>query len=355
MIFFTVNNQKTVYLYNYSTEQDKMSNNIHFHIDHNSEIPKYQQIINAVNDSISKNLISIGYSLPSISNVCKEYKLSKDTVFKAYSILKENGVIEAIPNKGYYVTSNTKKVLLVLDTLKAYKEVLYHSFINNLPDTIITDVQFHHYNIENFKAIINNSIGKYYKYVIMGFDDKTIPSVLSKINNDKLLLIDWKINATIDNNFVYQDFGLSFYNCLKEAKNLFKKYKAIHFLYPSFTNHPIETIDYFEKFCKKYLFDYKIINSSKEFNIEKNIAYISVSDRMLGLFLEQCRENLFEPGTDVGYLSYNDTPMKKFIYKGISVISTDFKELGSKAAEFVTEDKKIQYLVPTKLILRDSL
>ena len=84
MIFFTVNNQKTVYLYNYSTEQDKMSNNIHFHIDHNSEIPKYQQIINAVNDSISKNLISIGYSLPSISNVCKEYKLSKDTVFKVY-------------------------------------------------------------------------------------------------------------------------------------------------------------------------------------------------------------------------------------------------------------------------------
>jgi len=47
--------------------------------------------------------------------------------------------------------------------------------------------------------------------------------------------------------------------------------------------------------------------------------------------------------------------MKQFIYKGISVISTDFKQLGAKAAEFVSEDKTIQEYIPTKLILRDSL
>ena len=65
-----------------------------------------------------------------------------------------------------------KRVLLVLDTFKAYKEVLYDSFINQLPDNVITDVQFHHYQIDNFKAIINNSKGKYYKYIVMPFDNK---------------------------------------------------------------------------------------------------------------------------------------------------------------------------------------
>ncbi|WP_338357097.1 GntR family transcriptional regulator [Yeosuana marina] len=326
-----------------------------FDINHESDIPKYQQIVNAINDGISKDVISIGDSLPSVNSFCKDYKLSRDTVFKAYSILKEDGVIDAVPNKGYYVASKTKKVLLVLDTLKAYKEVLYHSFTNNLPDTVITDVQFHHYNIDNFKTIINNSIGKYYKYVVMGFDDKTIPSILSKIDNDKLLLIDWKINAAEDNNCVFQDFGKSFVEALKEGIDLFKKYKEIHFLYPSFTNHPIETVDYFKKFCKEYQFSFKIITNPKEFNIEKNIAYISVSDRMLGVFLEQSRDKKLEPGVDVGFLSYNETPMKKFIYKGITVVSTDFKELGTKAAEFVMEDKKINYLVPTKLTIRESL
>ena len=326
-----------------------------FIINHDSDIPKYQQIINAINDGISKNLISIGDSLPSVNSFCKDYKLSRDTVFKAYSILREDGVIDAVPNKGYYVASKTKKVLLVLDTFKAYKEVLYHAFTNNLPNTFITDVQFHHYNIDNFKTIINNSLGKYYKYVIMGFDDKTIPSIVSKINNDKLLLIDWKINATKENNCVFQDFGMAFFNALKQGVDLFKKYKAIHFLYPSFTNHPIETVDYFKKFCKELRFEYKIIINAKEFNIEKNIAYISVSDRMLGTFLEQCRDKEFEPGVDVGFLSYNETPMKKFIYKGITVVSTDFKELGTKAAEFVMEDKKMNHLVPTTLTIRESL
>ncbi|WP_339917161.1 GntR family transcriptional regulator [Yeosuana marina] len=329
--------------------------NLAFDINHESDIPKYQQIVNAINDGISKDVISIGDSLPSVNSFCKDYKLSRDTVFKAYSILKEDGVIDAVPNKGYYVASKTKKVLLVLDTFKAYKEVLYHSFTNNLPDTIITDVQFHHYNIDNFKTIINNSIGKYYKYVVMGFDDKTIPSILSKIDNDKLLLIDWNIHASMDNNCVFQDFGKSFLEALKQGVDLFKKYKEIHFLYPSFTNHPIETVDYFKKFCKEYQFSFKIITNPKEFNIEKNIAYISVSDRMLGVFLEQSRDTGFEPGVDVGFLSYNETPMKKFIYKGITVVSTDFKELGTKAAEFVMEDKKMNYLVPTKLTIRESL
>ncbi|GAA3619205.1 GntR family transcriptional regulator [Flavivirga jejuensis] len=326
-----------------------------FKVNHNSDTPKYQQLIDAINYSITNNEFSIGDALPSVNSICKTCQLSRDTVFKAYSILKEQDVIKSVPNKGYYVAIKIMKVLLVLDTFKAYKEVLYHSFINNLPKNIITDVQFHHYNFENFKTIINNSKGKYYKYIVMNFNHKEIPSVISVIDNDKLLLIDWDINREAHNNFVFQDFGKSVYEILSESADLFKKYKAIHFIYPTFTNHPEETVLAFKKFCKAFHFDYKIITNAKDLNIEKGIAYMSVSDRVLGRFLEQCRIQEFEPGVDVGFLSYNETPMKKFIYKGISVISTDFKALGTKAAEFITKGDGMQCYVPTKLILRDSL
>lgn len=332
-----------------------LKNNFTLIINHNSDIPKYQQIVNAINESIAKNILHTGDALPSVNSVCKTNQLSRDTVFKAYSILKENGVIESVPNKGYYVANETRKVLLVLDTFKAYKEVLYHSFINNLPENFITDVQFHHYNIDNFKTIINNSIGKYYKYVVMGFDNTEVPIVLSKISNEKLLLIDWNILSKPENNYVFQDFGQSFYNSLEGATDLFGKYKELAFIYPTFTNHPLETVVYFKKYCKKFNFNFKIITNSKEFNIEKDVAYLSVSDRILGAFLEQCRDKNLEPGKDVGFLSYNETPMKKFIYKGISVISTDFKELGTKAAVFITEDKPMQTYIATKLIIRESL
>jgi DNA-binding transcriptional regulator YhcF (GntR family) len=331
------------------------SDNILIRINHQSDIPKYQQLVNAINDVIGKNILQKGEAIPSVNKICKTHNLSRDTVFKAYSLLKENGVIESVPNKGYYVANETKKVLLLLDTFKAYKEVFYHSFISNLPDDIIADVQFHHYNIDNFKTILNNSHGKYYKYIVMNFDHKEIPSIVSKIENEKLLLIDWNMHSATENNYVFQDFGKSFYESLEGAIDLFRKYKELNFIYPEFTNHPIETLTYFKKYCDKFQFNYNIITNSKDFNIEKNKAYISVSDRILGVFLEQCRNKGFEPGTDVGFLSYNETPMKKFIYKGISVVSTNFKELGTKAAEFITKDTTVHYYVPTSLTIRESL
>ena len=331
------------------------NNTILFAINHQSDTPKYQQLVNLINDAIGESILKQGDKLPSVNKICKLTSLSRDTVFKAYSILKENGVIESVPNKGYYVANETKKVLLVLDTFKAYKEVLYHSFVNNLPDNIITDVQFHHYNIDNFNTILNNSKGKYYKYVVMTFNHDDVPAVLADIDNEKLLLIDWNIHSNKNNNYVFQDFGKAFFEALKEATDVFRKYKELVFLYPTYTYHSLETITFFKKYCDLFQFNYKVVTNTKNFSIEKNVAYISVSDRILGVFLEQCRVKNFEPGVDVGFLSYNETPMKKFIYKGISVISTDFSEIGTKAAEFVMQKQPIQYYIPTKLILRDSL
>ncbi|EJL65310.1 GntR family transcriptional regulator [Flavobacterium sp. CF136] len=326
-----------------------------FVINHESDIPKYQQLVNGITNAIAENILQKGELLPSVNSICKTNQLSRDTVFKAYSILKDQKAIDSVPNKGYYVSGETRKVLLVLDTFKAYKEVLYHSFVNNLPDNVITDVQFHHYNMDVFKTIINNSVGKYYKYVVMNFDHKDITPALSVIPNDKLLLIDWNIHTEKKNNYVFQDFGKAFYESLKVVADLFKKYKKIQFIYPDYTHHPKETLEFFKKFCLDFNFKSEIITDPNKFNIEKGIAYISVSDRVLGSFLEQCKEKNLEPGEDVGFLSYNETPMKKFIYKGISVVSTDFNELGTKAAAFITHDEVMQCYVPTNLILRESL
>ena len=326
-----------------------------FKINHDSDIPKYQQLVNSINNAIAENILGKGEQLPSVNSICQKNQLSRDTVFKAYSILKEQKLIDSVPNKGYFVAGETRKVLLVLDTFKAYKEVLYHSFIDNLPENIIVDVQFHHYNIDNFKTIINNSIGKYYKYVVMNFDDKEVTSALASISNEKLLLIDWNIHSDSKNNYVFQDFGKAFYDALKQGENLFKKYEQVIFIYPPFTYHPKETLEYFKKFCSDFNLKHKIIYKLNDFYLQKNTAYISVSDRILGMFLEQCREKNFEPGKDIGFLSYNETPMKKFIYKGISVVTTDFNQLGIKAAEFVTKDEPMKIYIPTNLIKRESL
>lgn len=326
-----------------------------FLIDSASDVPKFRQLVESVNNAISEKKLSIGDHLPSVNQVCKEYSLSRDTVFKAYSLLKEQGVIESVPNKGYFIAKEIRRVFLFLDTFKAYKEVLYDSFFKNLPKNVIADVHFHHYKPDVFKKQIEESIGKYAKYVVMPFDDPSMQDILSVIPQDKLLLIDWNLYSTSESNILYQDFGRPLFDELEKALPLIKKYNHFEFIYPEYTNHPYESVNYFIKFCRKHHIRYDVLKNSDLFDIRKGVAYISVSDRILGRFLEQTREKNLEPGQDVGFISYNETPMKKFIYKGITVLSTDFAEMGRKAAEFVANDEPMRLCIPTTLRIRESL
>ena len=94
---------------------------------------------------------------------------------------------------------------------------------------------------------------------------------------------------------------------------------------------------------------------NRKFKIKEGGLYFLVSDRTLANFLDQCDEKGFEPGHEVGVISYNETPMKKYVKNGITVISTDFELMGQKAAEFVTSGKAMQFEVPTTLKIRASL
>ena len=328
---------------------------IHFKIDDNSNVLKFQQLVDSIIDSISRNQLKEGDMLPSVNQIMKESNLSRDTVFKAYAELKKRGVVESVPNRGYFVTQKITKVFLFLDTFKAYKEVLYGAFLKNLPKNISVDLHFHHYNSGVFEKIIHESLGKYTKYIIMNFDHERVPEIIGKIPDEQLLIIDWKIHAKENQSVVYQNFGTPVYNCLEQHLESIQKYNHITFFYPPFTYHPKTAIDYFRRFCNDYQVKHSVIYEVDKFKIRKGGLYLLVSDRTLAWFLNQCAEQGFEPGREAGVISYNETPMKKYVKNGISVISTDFELMGQKAAEFVTSNKPVQFEVPTSLKLRSSL
>ena len=140
------------------TDQNSMSFNFNININPQSNTLKYLQLVDALIDAINENTLNEGDMLPSVNDLIKNASLSRDTVFKAYTELKNRGIIESVPNKGYFVTRNRNRVLLFLDTFKAYKEVLYDGFRSNLPENISVDLHFHHYHIEVLEYIINDSI-----------------------------------------------------------------------------------------------------------------------------------------------------------------------------------------------------
>ena len=328
--------------------------NFSFTVDNNSNVLKFQQLVDAIVDSISRNQLKQGEMLPSVNQIMKECQLSRDTVFKAYAELKKRGVVESVPNRGYFVTRKITRVLLILDTFKAYKEVLYHSFLNHLPKNISVDLHFHHYNIDVFEKIITESHGKYSSYIVMNFDHPKISGIIDKLPVNQLLLIDWNIHGGEGKSAVYQNFGSAVSDCLETNIERIKKYKEFYFFYPAFTYHPKEAIEHFKNFCGKNNIPHKVILEVEKFKIKKGGLYFLVSDRTLAYFLDQCEQNNFEPGKDVGVISYNDTPMKKYVKNGITVISTDFNLMGQKAAEFVTKGIKMNFEVPTSIKVRSS-
>lgn len=332
-----------------------MESKFHFTINTSSNLLKFQQLIDSVNEAISKNLLQVGDILPSVNQLCKESSLSRDTVFKAYAELKDRGVIESVPNRGYFVAKAVTKVFLFLDTFKAYKEVLYGSFLDNLPENIAVDLHFHHYNIDDFEKIIKESIGKYSKYIIMNFDHKRVPEIIGQISESKLLVIDWNINVQEGISSIYQDFGQSLYDSLESGLELIRKYDRFIYLYPSFTFHPKISITYFEKFCADHQIESKILYDLKKFDLQQGELYFTVSDRALARFLDQSHQKSLVLGEDVGVISYNETPMKKYVKEGITVISTDFDLMGKKIAEFVTTGEKTNQIIPTRLMIRKSL
>ena len=332
-----------------------MESKFNFTINHQSNLLKYQQLIDSVNEAVSRNLLQVGDLLPSVNQMCKESSLSRDTVFKAYAELKNRGVIESVPNRGYFVAKAVTKVFLFLDTFKAYKEVLYGSFLDNLPESIAVDLHFHHYNIDDFEKIIKESLGKYTKYIIMNFNHDRVPEITSQIPVGKLLVIDWNVNAQEGISSIHQDFGQALYNSLSSGIELIRKYGKFIYLYPSFTYHPKISVTYFEKFCNDFKLKHQVLYDFKKFDLQKGELYLLVSDRTLARFLDQCEQKNLIPGQDVGVISYNETPMKKYVKEGITVISTDFEFMGKKIAEFVSTGEKTNLVIPTKLTVRKSI
>lgn len=324
-------------------------------IDNDSRVPKYKQLADGIITAVNNNVLKVGDAIPSVNQIIDTCNLSRDTVVKGYSLLKKKGIIESYPKKGFFVSGNSGNVLFFIDTFKAYKEVLYHSFYDNLPKEYSIDLNFHHYDIDIFEQVITRGLGLYSKYIVMSFNHPRVSEILSQIEKERLLTIDWNVNAPEGSSYIVQDFGKALYQSLETEIESIIQYTSFNYVYPSFTYHPSTSVDYFRSFCKSYGIRDNIVFEANELEIEKGGLYLTVSDRMLAKMIEQANEKGLVIGEDVGLISYNETPMKKYIHQGISVISTDFKEMGKRAAEFVIHGKSIQETIPSTFIKRNSV
>ncbi|MEY4647097.1 MAG: hypothetical protein RIQ98_933, partial [Bacteroidota bacterium] len=94
---------------------------------------------------------------------------------------------------------------------------------------------------------------------------------------------------------------------------------------------------------------------SEQAEPEKGTAYITVMEDDLIAILDQIKEKGLTLGQDVGLISYNETPIKRLLFEGISTISTDFVKMGEIAADLVKSNARKKIENPFSFIHRSSL
>lgn len=340
-------------------------------IDENSRIPKYQQIIDSIIENISSGNLKIDQKIPSINMFSEEFYLSRDTVEKAYSILKERNIITSIRGKGYYIT-RTKliskvNILFLVNKLSSYKLKTYNHFIDSIGTHSHTDLHIYHCDESLFLNLLDKYKSTYDYFIIMlhfKTDDlkhvsftENIITAIKKIPREKLILLD-NIKPEIGGNFVeiYQDFENDIYNALVEALSKIEKYSKIILVYPEKLVYPYprRILHGFRKFCVEHELDFEIMGKIYEDMIlKKGDLFITIEESDLVNLVKQVREDEFKLGQDIGIISYNDTPLKELL--GITVISTDFKVMGETAATMILDKQKGKFKVPFNFIDRESL
>jgi DNA-binding transcriptional regulator YhcF (GntR family) len=327
-----------------------------------AEIPsfsKHEQLVNGIINAIDEKLLSKGDALPSVNNMNKQLGFAKETIVKAYTELKNRGIIESKNRLGYFITNEdteqTLKVALMMFGYDTFQEQFYKNFRNGLGEKVHLDVFFHHNNIEIFETILDHIKGKYGMYVISPIPHPQTANLLQAIPLSKFLMFDRYEHLEGDFCHITQEFEESSYRVFVELVEDIRKYNEIIFYYQPADIIPIEILRAFKRFLKDFRIKGKVKTSYEVGSIQKGKVYFTLDNNELWTILKDCKIKNLKLGQDVGILSHNDEPVKEIIWGGITTYSTDFALMGKKAAEYVLTREKIQETLPTILIHRNSL
>jgi DNA-binding transcriptional regulator YhcF (GntR family) len=332
-------------------------------ISDDSRIPKYRQVINFLLWEIEQGVYKAGDRIPSINETSEGYYLSRDTVEKAYRELCLRGILTSIPGKGFFLNdrkgTRTLKVLMIFNKFSNYKRIIYNTMMEKLGKKATSTVFVHDHDEQLFESMVLDNLGLYDYYVVMPHfygNDERVHQYIEKIPANRLIILDKDTQSTRKHyGLIYQDFANDLREALHDAKAHLDKYQQLFLVYPTAGRYPHEIKTGFEYFCRDAKIKGQIITSEELRDPEKGEAFVVVGEDDLIDLVQRAREGELRLGKDVGIVSYNDTPMKRVLEGGITVISTDHAYMGQLAAEMILTGKHQRVHNPFSLILRESL
>jgi len=345
----------------YATEpHSKFFENIQ--VDMHSSTPKYLQLAHSILVAIESGKIRKNILLPSLNELTYNLEISRETADKSYKYLQHLGILSAIPGKGHYVTTTEikqeLKICLLINKISDEKKIFYDAFVANLGTHVPIDFYVYNNDFKLFKRLLAQK-NNYSHYAIMPHfldNNDEAELLIDAIPKEKLILLD-KALPGVDGKYgcVYENFRKDIYKALEQTLKPLSKYHTIKLVFPKNSYYPEDIIHGFNSFCLQYAFEREVIHNTEKEELQKGVVYVCLTEGDLITLIENVGSTKLKVGADIGIISYNETPMKKFILNGITTISTDYKHMGVLAAEMIAKDYREKVELPFMINLRASL
>ena len=324
-----------------------------------NSLSKHEQLVLGVVEAIDSGALSLGDQLPSINKMVEDTGFARKTIVKAYDELKDRGLVESKKTKGYFIANNNTKVFLKIALLmysfQRFQQEFYNTLRAELGDKVQIDIFFHHNNEEVFETIFLNIKGKYGMYVVAPIESDKSRKILKTLNPERLIVVDRFLDLGAKYSYITQEFVESTERNLTELLSRLVKYRKLILYFRNDMDYPEGILHAFKKFTKRHNIDGRIFSSYAPKTVEKDALYLFIGDSDLWPLLKDSISSGFELGKDIGVLSFNDHLVKEIIMGGITTISTDFNAMAIKTAKNIKQPSFSKYVVPTKLIDRNSL
>ena len=339
-----------------------------FNIDVNLHTPIYKQLLSEFERLIDTGELRVGECLPSMNELSAQLNISKETVKKVYSILRERGAIESIHGKGFFVAARQEgrklRIFLLLDRLSQYKQILYDAFIAEMGDKAEITIYMYNQNIDTFETFIDSALDNYDYYLItphFPLDAETqgrALKALKRIPNRKLIVLDnWLRSLQGNYGAVYQDMANDIYEGLSSAIDDLRKYNKLHVIILPTSLYGTLIMVGITRFCEEYGIDVAFHYDINENMMHRGDLYLLLNGQLGVGLVEVARMATcsgLKIGTDVGVISYNDSYLSEIILGGLTTVSTDFEQMGRLAAQMVLSNDFQKIKCDFKLIRRKT-
>jgi DNA-binding transcriptional regulator YhcF (GntR family) len=321
-------------------------------------------LVELIIKDIKNGKLKVGSRLPSINEISFEYYLSRDTVEKALKELRNRGIITSIKRRGYFIARTDfdyqTRIAFITNSITDYKRNIYEAFTREIGENTIVDVYVYNYDIRKFEVILMSHMEEYDYFLVIPFftdmqDYQKARELLNTCQEGKLLVLDNSIKGIRPaHSMLIQDFEMDIREALISLNDQLSAYSKQYILYSGDTSHPKQVIKGFEVYCRMFEYEYEVLSHISRDTLHTGANYILLNDAQLVETIELIREMDLKLGTDVGLISYNETPLKRVLAGGITVISTDWNAMGQKAAELIHRREVDTERVSFKIYLRNS-